>query len=503
MRRAESRLQRLPLTPRLVLALLLLAALVGLALWSLLVPRTAGAFVQHGEDLLQDGSATMRQLAEQQTLHVRELLQDLIRHSASARTQELADLPLELVGNDLEAIRAMIATADSERSERQQANVQRLLRELLRRADSLIEAELAAAKERQRLATTGFADQQWQALLVLVAAVLAFLLLVLGLGLHRLVIRPTQRLRAATQRVAAGDLEGSLPPPASGELGELAADFGAMVAQLRVSRAELQQFASRLEEEVARKTAHLQQALEELQRSHQQLAKAERLAALGTLAGGIAHEFHNLIGGMRGCAQELAADSSDPEQQATLGVILRAADRATGVVQQLLRFARPALARRSRVDLVQLLADAARLVEPTARQQGVAITTRWQGEAPLEADGDALHQVVVNLLTNALQAMPQGGKLAISLERKEDQWLIAVRDTGKGIAEADLPHLFEPFFTTKTQGDHTRRGSGLGLSVSYGIVQAHGGRIEVASTLGQGATFTVLLPLLAPGKEGR
>src|SRR5690606_8872320 len=129
--------------------------------------------------------------------------------------------------------------------------------------------------------------------IVLVAAALLLSLVVLWFGLHHLVVGPTRALRQATQRVAAGDLDAAVPAPTGGEIGDLTRDFAQMQSELQKSRAALQQLNSTLEQEVARKTEHLERALAELQASHHQLAATERLAALGTLAGGIAHEFRN------------------------------------------------------------------------------------------------------------------------------------------------------------------------------------------------------------------
>jgi len=490
---------RFTLTARLSLALAALLGLLGAVLLLYLVPGTAAAFLAHGDGLLRDGTATMRELVERQTIEVRTVLVDLIQHTNQARTRALQDLPLELCGGDVAAIRASVAEEDAQRSRRQQDNVQRLARELMRRAERHIEQSIAELGARQRTATASFAQGLRTSHLLLVAAALVALLLVLGFGLHRFVVRPTLRLREATQRIAAGDLAVALPPAAGGELGDLARDFAAMVEQLRSSRAELQRLAAGLEHEVRKKTAHLEQALAELKSSHQQLAQAERLAALGTLAGGIAHEFHNVIGGIRGCASELLADEAVADRRETLGVIQRAADRATGIVQQLLRFARRSVEQRTAVDLAAVANDALRLCEPAARRQGVAVEREFADGAVVHGDADGLHQVFVNLLTNALQAMPQGGRLRVVVARTAGGACVQVADSGVGISPADQPHLFEPFFTTRGRAhDHRARGTGLGLSVSYGIVTAHGGRIAVASTPGQGATFTVDLPAEPP-----
>ena len=346
MRLAEPKGPRLPLSMRLTAALLVLVASFASVLLFYVVPRTTSAFLERGDTLLQEGSVTMRELAELQTIGIRTVLTDLIEHNADVRRRALQDLPLELLDGDVHKIRETIAAEDAQRSARQKDNVQMLSREMIRRADRRIDSDLAELAARQHAATMVFAQDLRQTQFVLIGSSLGVLLLVLGFGLHRYVVRPTLRLNRATQRVAGGDLAVDLPPPSNDELGDLARAFASMVVQLRDSRSELQRLAANLEHEVQRKTRHLEQTLAELRDSHQQLAQAERLAALGTLAGGIAHEFHNVIGGIRGCASELLAEETVDDRRETLGVIQRAADRATGIVQQLLRF--PAARSRSR-----------------------------------------------------------------------------------------------------------------------------------------------------------
>lgn len=480
---------------RLTFALCALLLLFGLALTSFVVPRTARAFAQHGDALMDEGTALMHRFAAQQIAASHTVFVDLIRHTTAARQRALDDLPWELHGGDLAGARAAIESADRQRGQQQLRNASTLADEMQRRSLARIDTQLRALAADQEQRTAAFAASLRQTHLMLVAFAFVLLLVVLGAGLHFLVVRPVSRLRQATQRIAAGDLAIDLPPPTDDELGELTRDFDRMAKQLRSSHAALQQFAEGLEAEVRKKTAHLERALAELRTSHQQLAQAERLAALGTLAGGIAHEFHNVIGGIRGCAAELMAGEPEAESRETLAVIQRAADRATTIVQQLLRFARHSVEATADVDPAEVVEDALRLCEPAARRQGVQVERHLARGALVHADPDALHQVFVNLCTNALQAMPSGGTLRATVADDGDAVRIEIADTGVGIAPEDLPHVFEPFFTTRAgDPDPARRGSGLGLSVSYGIVTAHGGRIEVASTKGAGAVFTVRLP---------
>ncbi|MBL8747838.1 MAG: HAMP domain-containing protein [Planctomycetes bacterium] len=476
-------------------ALCLLLAGAAAAMAFVAAPATARAFATHGEGLLRDGSQVMHDLAQRQTQETTAVLVDLIRHTATARQRALEDLPLELYGGDVAAIRAAIATEDDIRRQRQLANVTTLRAEMERRSGAAVDDRLGELGVRQKAQTDSFADALRRDHVFFVALVLGVLVVVLGFGVHALVVRPTLRLRSATRRVTGGDLEVGLPRPSGDELGDLTGDFADMVRQLRESRAALERLTAGLADEVRRKTEHLERALSELRSSHRQLAEAERLASLGTLAGGIAHEFHNLIGGIRGCAAELAADETSEDRRETFAVIARATDRATGIVQQLLRFARRSIEVTDEVDVATVVEDALRLCEPAARRQDVRVERRLAAGLRVTGDANGLHQVLVNLLTNALQAMPGGGTLAVGSQRDGADVVLTVADTGSGIAAEHLAHVFEPFFTTKgDQHDPARRGSGLGLSVSWGIVTAHGGRIVASSPPGAGATFTVTLP---------
>jgi signal transduction histidine kinase len=341
MRLAEPKGPRLPLSMRLTAALLVLVASFASVLLFYVVPRTTSAFLERGDTLLQEGSVTMRELAELQTIGIRTVLTDLIEHNADVRRRALQDLPLELLDGDVHKIRETIAAEDAQRSARQKDNVQMLSREMIRRADRRIDSDLAELAARQHAATMVFAQDLRQTQFVLIGSSLGVLLLVLGIGLHHYGRAPSDAAAGPrTQRVAGGELSVDLPPPPADELGDLARDFARMVERLREGRAAEQRLAERPQHEVQKKTAHLRAGPRRPAALAPQLAQAERLASLGTLAGGIAHEFHNVIGGIRGCTGELLADEPDAERRETLAVIQRAAERASGIVQQLLRFAR-------------------------------------------------------------------------------------------------------------------------------------------------------------------
>jgi PAS domain S-box-containing protein len=236
-----------------------------------------------------------------------------------------------------------------------------------------------------------------------------------------------------------------------------------------------------------RKLAERQSAILEAQ-----LRQAQKMEAIGTLAGGIAHDFNNLLTTMLGNV-EVARLDVDPGHPvvASLDAISTAARRASDLVRQILTFSRKQPSQRSVIALAPVIADSVRLLRASLPAE-ISIHLHLGKEAPLVlADATQIHQVVMNLCTNAWQAIRGGrGHIDISLDTAGNFARIRVKDTGEGMDARTLERIFEPFFTTKANG----RGSGLGLSVAHGIVKEHGGTIAAHSREGEGATFEVLLP---------
>jgi signal transduction histidine kinase len=227
-------------------------------------------------------------------------------------------------------------------------------------------------------------------------------------------------------------------------------------------------------------------------RLEEQLRHAERLATIGQLSAGVAHELNEPLASILGFAQLCARhEALPPEVRRDVDRIVAAALHARETVKKLMLFARARPPARRRVALDQILEEALGFVESRARQAGVHIRRRTAPGLPaVLADPNQLHQVVVNLVVNALQAMPRGGPLAVEASAEDGWVIIGVEDAGVGMTPEVRQRLFEPFFTTKGPGE----GTGLGLSVVHGIVTSHGGHIRVQSQPGRGSRFEVRLP---------
>lgn len=237
--------------------------------------------------------------------------------------------------------------------------------------------------------------------------------------------------------------------------------------------------------------------------AEERLVRSARLAAVGEMAAGVAHELNNPLTTVTGFSELLLEQVAvESPMRADLELVLNEARRARGVVRRLLDFSRPSEILRVQADLNEELLHVMGLAHHLARTGGVEMqVTLWEDLPPVRVDRAQMHQVFLNLIQNAVQAMPEGGRLTLGTRLQEQAGETFVTatfaDTGPGIAPENLGQIFEPFFTTKPAG----RGTGLGLSVSYGIVADHGGFIEAASPPEQGATFTVWLPLAPQGDD--
>lgn len=221
----------------------------------------------------------------------------------------------------------------------------------------------------------------------------------------------------------------------------------------------------------------------------EQLRRADRLSALGELSAGMAHEIRNPLGSIRGTA-EILQDGIDPadKRYEFTRILIKEVDRLNRVVQDFLDFARPSAVERGRVDVNETLVEVLTLT----RQQTLKNKVRAELEAAavpaVSGDHEQLKQAFLNLVLNALQAMPEGGTLSVSTAATDGQVQVRFADTGPGIPPESLEKIFNPFFTTRQEG------TGLGLAITHRILQGHGGRIAVDSRAGEGAVFTLTLP---------
>ena len=228
----------------------------------------------------------------------------------------------------------------------------------------------------------------------------------------------------------------------------------------------------------------------------EQLLLSSRLASLGRMAAGVAHEINNPLAGLRSCLRRIAKAPDNVSQiQSYTTMMVDAVDRIGNIARGMLNLAHPERLVEEPLQVPDAVRDALALAEHQLRRNGIELETELADDLPrVRGDRDRLGQVFLNLILNAVDAMPSGGRLSISCGRHGEQIATRVKDTGSGIPETDLAKVFDPFYTTKSVGE----GTGLGLSIAHGIVDKHGGRIDVSSHSGEGTEFTVVLPAIQP-----
>jgi two-component system, NtrC family, sensor kinase len=343
-----------------------------------------------------------------------------------------------------------------------------------------IEVSASLAPEEGFLRRTIIDSVTFTALNVTIIFALSF---ILGL---RFVARPTRALVEKARRVGRGDFEGPLVLPGDDEFGELAAEMNAMCAQLSDVHA-------RVKAESAARVAAMEQ-----------LRHGDRLMTVGKLASGLAHELGTPLNVIEARASMIASDELSESARKHANVVVEQCDRITRIIRQLLAFARVrGPEEKTASDVVEMARQSIDLLEPIARKKRIALKLSPDtGPAFAAADTMGLQQALANLLVNAIQATAEGRAVDVVVARErltppadhgggEGEYLcLSVRDEGCGIPGDQIGHVFEPFFTTKEVGE----GTGLGLSVAYGIVRDHGGWIAVESEVGQGSRFSIYLP---------
>jgi two-component system NtrC family sensor kinase len=318
-----------------------------------------------------------------------------------------------------------------------------------------------------------------------------------GLFVWIVVHNPLRDLKTGTERVAKGDFAYQLPVTSQDEIGELSQSFNSMSGRLQVAQNASDAWAKNLEFLVEQKTRELKQA-------HRRMLHVEKMATIGKMAAVVAHEINNPLSGIltysklvKRWIQNHAADAPrKDEMQGSLDLIATESKRCGELVKNLLSFSRVSPMNLAWCDLNQVIDRCLRLVEHKMELGGIQHNLDLAADLPpAHCDPAQIEQVVLAMVINAIDAMPQEGNLWIRTRVTADSAIeLVIRDDGIGIPAENLPHIFEPFYTTKESG-----GSGLGLAISQNIVERHGGHIEVNSAVGQGTAFKILLPVDSQG----
>lgn len=303
---------------------------------------------------------------------------------------------------------------------------------------------------------------------------------------------PLRDLKTGTERVATGELGYQIPVHSQDEVGELAQSFNQMSNRLQVAQAEITAWAHTLEERVEEKTHELKQA-------HQRMLHVEKMATIGKMAAVVAHEINNPLSGIltysklvkRWIDNNMSGSPKKEEMKNSLDLVASESKRCGELVKNLLSFSRVSPMNLAWCDLNQVIDRCVRLVQHKMEMSGIQLNLDLAADLPMaHCDPAQIEQVVLAMVINAIDAMPQEGNLWISTHVSAAGIELVIRDDGIGIPAEHLPHIFEPFYTTKESG-----GSGLGLAISQNIVERHGGQIEVDSIVGQGTTFRIVLPV--------
>ncbi len=314
---------------------------------------------------------------------------------------------------------------------------------------------------------------------VLVIAIVTLALLIGAAALfRRRILTPIAQLRVAVRQIETGNLHPALKLAYQDELGVLAGTVQTMTTRLREHRLDLEQ---------------------RVQQRTKELLRTARLADLGTLAAGVAHEINNPLAAIATCAEGLlrdtrrtgAAKNGSDRTEDYLQIIAKEAMRARDTTQRLLAFARPESGRRNPVSMQREVQEVVTMLEHSAQQAGIAIEVTSDPELPaVLGDPADLRQVVFNLVKNAIDASPAGAKIRIRTTLEDGQVRLDVEDEGAGITIQPIESIFEPFVTSKEPG----KGTGLGLAISHRVVTEHGGSLRAKNRETRGAAFTVLLP---------
>ncbi len=312
---------------------------------------------------------------------------------------------------------------------------------------------------------------------LLVIALFAVLVLgtVINIKLATSIATPIRTLEKISKKIADGDFSEQIEVKGRDELASLEAAFNQM------------------EERLKNALWSLEHTIEKLREKQAQLVEAEKLASIGKLAAGIAHEINNPLTSVLTFSNlMLELCPPDDPRHAKLKIMARETNRARTIVRQLLNFGREIVIKPEKININQPVSEIADSLVAQGALGGLSLDVKLGNDLPLVfADPAQIGQVVMNILMNAIHAVTPPGRISLATQRSGNNVEIIFSDTGSGIPEEHLHKIFDPFFTTKDAS----KGTGLGLAVSYGIIKKHGGDIDVTSTVGKGTTFTVRLPI--------
>lgn len=314
-----------------------------------------------------------------------------------------------------------------------------------------------------------------------------------GIFIWRLVNIPVHRLREGTEEVMKGNLNHAIDVKANDEIGALTMSFNHMTQTLKQTQEELTLLNQTLEERVQKKT-------EELCRAQANLIQVEKMVSLGTLAATVAHELNNPLEGILTYAKLIrkrlqngsVSEADNAETISELKMIADETSRCGTIVKNLLLFSHRKVGEMKENDMKAIIEQSLKLIDHHLKMNNISLEKYFDPHLKsLYCDAEQITQALIALEINAVEAMPQGGELKVTLTNAPASGItMTISDTGTGIRGEDIPHIFEPFFTTKKEG----RGTGLGLAVVYGIIERHSGTIKVNSAPNKGTTFTITLP---------
>jgi two-component system NtrC family sensor kinase len=351
------------------------------------------------------------------------------------------------------------------------------------------------------LAATDTRIQEIKGKTILFAAItIVAISVIIGLFIQRAVYRPVKELADGTTKVSAGNFDLTIPSRSEDEIGQLANAFNTMTHRLKKADREIKDLIKNLEQKVEERTAKLKAA-------QNQLVQSEKLASIGKLAATIAHEINNPLNGIltytklieRKIAEKTYNDDDIPKFQNYLSIMERETERCSNIVRDLLDFARqrePAL--KPDVHINDVIEETLTLLANQIALQEITVEKKYGSLPPIIADPMQLRQAFFNIIINACEAMQQDGHLILSTtyEKKRREIKVEITDNGIGILEEHLPKILDPFFTSKEIG------TGLGLSVAYGIISSHQGTIEVKSKMREGTTVIIAMPTHSKQAKG-